>query len=223
MGQPGRRQPGAAVRRDRDGDVRLRPHRGVGGGRARRRHGEARLGGRARRTGLDLAGDPVQPARARPAGVRHRDRRRGARRAAHRRCRLDGDLLGQVDRSRRATGGARGAAVRRCRAAVRRRGARRRDRAVGHDLADRYVRAGRRRYPVRRPRRRDQGEGDVAPTARPPGGGAGPDWSNTSRRSGARYRPGRRSVGGLALGRPARRVCRGVGRRRIIGIRTADR
>ena len=67
--QPGRHQPGAAVRRDRDADVRLRP----------RPTDERARAGRPRAC---LAGDAVQPARARPAGVRRRDRRRRARRAA---------------------------------------------------------------------------------------------------------------------------------------------
>ena len=82
--------------------------------------------------------------------------------------------------------------------------------------------SGMRRYAVRRPHRRVHRSRDIAPVARAPGGGARPDRSNPSRRIRARHRWGG-ALGGLAVGRPARRVRRRLRRRRGLGVRTPDR
>ena len=74
--------------------------------------------------GPGLAGDAVQPARAGPAGVRDRGRRRRARRPARGGRRPGRHLLGQVDGARGPARRARAAAAGRRRAPVRRRHAR---------------------------------------------------------------------------------------------------
>ena len=93
---------------------------------------------------------------------------------------------------------------------------------AGHDAGGRDLRTGRRRYAVRRPCRWVQGPRDTAPAARVPGGGARPDRSDASGRISARHRWGG-SVGGLALGGPARRLRRRLRGRGFAGLWPARR
>ena len=182
------------VRRCHDGDLRLRP-----------RQGDRARTGRAR---ADLAGDDVQPARARPAGVRDRGRRRGARRAACRRRRR----RGRSSSARRSPWPPSSCCSRWCCSCWPSSSTARRCPAGGvvllvTTLLTATVWTGRGRYPVRRPCRWDQGPRDVAPAAHAPSGGARSDRSDPSRRISARH--GRRGgVGRLALGGPAGRLRR---------------
>ena len=148
-----------------------------------------------------LAGDAVQPARARPAGVRDRGRRRRARRAPGGGSRSGRRLLGQGDGTGGTGRGARGIAAGRGRAAVRSGHPRRRPGVAGRDA---------------RPSRRLVWHASVRCTAASPQGsrvarrcsrcsysrgGTSPDRSNPSRRIRARHRwggaPGRLAVGHL--------------------------
>ncbi len=93
--QPGRRQPGAAVRGRDDGDVRLRPRRRVGGHRCVRQphHRRARAG----RTGLVWLATLFSLLVLVQRSFAIEIRRRRARRPARGRRRSGRHLLGQVD------------------------------------------------------------------------------------------------------------------------------
>ncbi len=169
-----------------------------------------------------MAGDAVQPARARTALRRRRSRRRCARHPSGRRGRPGRHLLGQVARPRRPAGGARGRPARHGRRAVRRRRPAWRCRAARHNLGHRDLRARLRRYAVRRPHRRVLRSRDVAPAAGVPRGGARPDRGDSSGGVRARHRRGG-ALRGLAVDRSARGVRRRVRCRRFAGVRAPAR